>query len=152
MKQILLLPVNTKFFDPRYLNLKILKLSSWEIPLSICNRRIIYLLLTTCLCRCGIGEILTKNKYGLLCLEMVLVVDLKAACRACPMHIILLILPEHLSSSLLFIGVRVAPSLVFYVMSCRSWFVLFLFVIVLSVLLRFTASDYIFGIFKLFHM
>jgi hypothetical protein len=58
-KQIILLPVNAKFFHPRYLNLKILKLSSWEIPLSICNRRIIYLLLTTCLCCCGIGEILT---------------------------------------------------------------------------------------------
>jgi hypothetical protein len=31
---------------------------------------------------------------------------------------------------------------------CRSLFVLFLFIIVLSVLLRFTASDYPFGIFK----
>jgi hypothetical protein len=45
----------------------------------------------------------------------------------------LLTLPEHLSSSPV-----VCP------------FVLFLLVIVLSVLLRFTDSDYLFGIFKLF--
>ena len=41
-------------------------------------------------------------------------------------------------------------SLVFYVEFCRSLFVLFLFAIVLSVLLRFTDSDCSFGIFKLF--
>ena len=41
-------------------------------------------------------------------------------------------------------------SLVFCVMFRRSLFVLFLLYIVLSVLVRFTASDYPFGIFKLF--
>jgi len=49
-----------------------------------------------------------------------------------------------------FSGVRVTRSLVVCVMFCKSLFVLFLFVIVLSVLLRFTDSDYHFGIFKLF--
>jgi hypothetical protein len=50
-------------------------------------------------------------------------------------------------------GVRVARSLVFCVMFCRLLFylfVLFRFVIVLSVLPRFTSSDYPFGILKLF--
>jgi hypothetical protein len=47
-------------------------------------------------------------------------------------------------------GVHVTRSLVLYVVLCRSLFVLFLFAIVLSVLLRFTNSDYSFGIFKLF--
>ena len=48
-------------------------------------------------------------------------------------------------------GVRVTRSLFFSVMFCRSLFVLFLLIIVLSVLLRFTASEfYPFGIFKLF--
>jgi hypothetical protein len=54
----------------------------------------------------------------------------------------LLTLPEHMSFS----GVRVARFLVFSVMLCRSLFVLLSFfhlVIVLSVLLRFTTSDYI---------
>jgi hypothetical protein len=46
-------------------------------------------------------------------------------------------------------GVRVTRSLVFCVMFCRSLFVLFLLAIVLSVL-RFTDSDYPFGVFKLF--
>ena len=67
-----------------------------------------------------------------------------------------LILPEHLSSPPVFSAVRVTRSLVFYVqkyMFCRSFFVLlylFLLAIVLSVLLRYTDSDYPFGIFKLF--
>jgi hypothetical protein len=62
-----------------------------------------------------------------------------------------LILPEYLNWLPVFSGVRVARSLVFYVMFCRSMFVLFLLAIVLSVLLRFTFSDYPFGIFKLFY-
>ena len=45
--------------------------------------------------------------------------------------------------------VRVIRSLVFCVVFCRSLFVLFLFVIMLSVIPRFTDSDYPFGIFKL---
>ena len=56
-------------------------------------------------------------------------------------------LPEHQSSSPVFNGVRV--SLVFCVVFCISLFVLFLLAIVLSVLIRFTDSDYTFGIFKL---
>ena len=67
-------------------------------------------------------------------------------------------LPEHLSSSPVFSGVCVAQSLVFYVMFCRSLYVvffcffgvLFLLAVVLSVLLRFMASDYPIGIFKPF--
>ena len=47
-----------------------------------------------------------------------------------------------------FSAVRVARSLVFYLMLCRSLFALL--PIVLSVLLRFTASDYTFCICKLF--
>ena len=39
-------------------------------------------------------------------------------------------------------------TLVLCVVLCRSLFVLFLLIIVLSVLLRITASDYPFGIFK----
>ena len=65
----------------------------------------------------------------------------------------LLTLSEHMSSSSIFSGVRVAQSLVFCVVFCRSLFcsfVIFLLAIVLSVLLRFTASVYPFGIFKLF--
>jgi hypothetical protein len=60
---------------------------------------------------------------------------------------------ENLSSLPVICGVRVARSLVFCVMFCRSLFVLFFLfrlVIVLSVFLRFTESDYHFGIFKLF--
>ena len=60
----------------------------------------------------------------------------------------LLTLVEHLNSPPVFSGVLVARSLVFYVMLSRSLFVLL--VIVLSVHLRFTASDYCCGIFKLF--
>jgi hypothetical protein len=63
-------------------------------------------------------------------------------------------LPEHLSSTLVFSGVRVTRSLVLYVCfidRCLS-FCLFSFGLVLSVLLRYTDSDYPFGIFKLFLM
>jgi len=63
-------------------------------------------------------------------------------------------LPEHLSSTPVFSGVRVTRSLVLYVCfvdRCLSFkFVLFLLAIVLSVLLRYTDSDYPFGIFKLY--
>ena len=55
--------------------------------------------------------------------------------------------PEHLSSTSVFSGFRVARSLVFCGVFCRSLFVLFPLAIVLSVLLRFTDSDYTFGIF-----
>jgi hypothetical protein len=64
----------------------------------------------------------------------------------------LLILPEHMSSPPVVIGDCVAQSLVFSIVFCRPLFVLFvLFVLVieLSVFIRFTASDYLFGIFKL---
>jgi hypothetical protein len=56
-------------------------------------------------------------------------------------------LPEHLSSSPGFNGVCRAQSLVFSVVCCRLCFVL-----VLSVLLRYTASYCPFGIFKLFSL
>ena len=59
----------------------------------------------------------------------------------------LLILREHLGSPPDFSGVHVAP--VFRAMFCRSSFVLlsfFSFDIVLAILLRFTASDYPFGV------
>ena len=58
------------------------------------------------------------------------------------------ILPEHPSSSSVFSGVRVTRFLVFYMYFCRSLFVLFILVIMLSVPLRFTASDYPFGNFN----
>jgi hypothetical protein len=48
-----------------------------------------------------------------------------------------------------FRGVKVTRSLIFYVAFSKSLFVLFLLVIVLSVL-QSTASDYAFGILKLF--
>ena len=57
-------------------------------------------------------------------------------------------LPEHLSSPSVFSRVRVSRLLVLCVLFCRSVFVLFLLSIVLSVLLRLTASDYPFGIFE----
>jgi len=60
----------------------------------------------------------------------------------------LLTLPEHLSSSPVFSGVRVTRSLVLLIVVCP--FVLFLLAIVLSVLLRYTDSDCPFGICKLF--
>jgi hypothetical protein len=51
-------------------------------------------------------------------------------------------------------GVCVARSLVFCLMSCKSLFALFSFLLanVLFVLLRFTSSDYPYGIFKLFSL
>jgi hypothetical protein len=57
----------------------------------------------------------------------------------------LLAIPEHLSSTPIFSGIRVARSLVFYVMLCRSLFVLL--AIVLSALVQLMASDYILIIF-----
>ena len=63
--------------------------------------------------------------------------------------------PEHLSSPPVFSAVRVSRSLVLCVVFCRSLFVIlsfFLLVIVLSVLLRFTAYDYHFSTFKLFFL
>jgi hypothetical protein len=59
-----------------------------------------------------------------------------------------MILPEHLSSFLVFSRVCVALSLVFCVVFCRSLFVLL--PIALFVLLSFTASGCPFGISKLF--
>ena len=66
----------------------------------------------------------------------------------------LLTVPKHLSSPSVFSGVRVTRSLVLYIYMyvCRSFFFLlyfFLSAIVFSVL-RYTDSDYPFGIFKLF--
>ena len=66
-------------------------------------------------------------------------------------------LPEHMSSSPFLGGVHVTRSLVLcacIVDRCLSFcpFVLFLLAIVISVLLRFTDSDYPFGIFKLFSL
>ena len=61
----------------------------------------------------------------------------------------LLILPHHLSSPAVFSEVCVARSFVFCVVVCRSLFVHFLLTVVLSFILRFTSSDYSFGIFKL---
>ena len=60
----------------------------------------------------------------------------------------LITLPEHLSSVSVFSWVRVAQSVVFCIMFCRS--VCLLCICVLSVFLRFTASDYHMGMFKLF--
>ena len=64
----------------------------------------------------------------------------------------LLTLPEHLSSPSVFSGVRITQYLALYVCfvdRCLS-FCTFHLVIVLSVLLRYTDSDYLFGIVKLF--
>jgi hypothetical protein len=64
----------------------------------------------------------------------------------------LLTFPEYMSSPPVFSGVCVTRSLVLYVRfvdRCLS-FCTFSFVIVLSVRLLFTDSDYPFGIFKLF--
>jgi hypothetical protein len=64
----------------------------------------------------------------------------------------LLTLPEHMSSHPVFNGVRVTRSLVLYVCfvdRCLS-FCSFLLAIVLSVLLRYTNSDYPLGILNLF--
>ena len=60
----------------------------------------------------------------------------------------LLTLPEHLISTTVFSVVRVAQSVVFCGMFCRSFFVLL--AIVLSVLLWFATSDYPFGTFNHF--
>lgn len=64
----------------------------------------------------------------------------------------LLTILEHLSSPPVLSGVFVTQSLVFCVVFCRSIFVFLCFIlaIVLSVILRCTASDYPSGIFKLF--
>ena len=58
----------------------------------------------------------------------------------------LLTLPEHLSSPLVFSGVRVTRPLVLYIclLVVECPFVLFLLAIVLSVLLRYTDSDCLF--------
>ena len=61
-----------------------------------------------------------------------------------------LIFPEHLSSPPVFREILIAQSLGFCVVFCRSLFVLLLLTIALSALLQFMASDYFFGIFKLF--
>ena len=53
-------------------------------------------------------------------------------------------------SLLVFSGVRVARSIVFYVVCCRSLIVFYHLAVVLSVLLQFIVSDSRFGIFKLF--
>ena len=60
----------------------------------------------------------------------------------------LLTLPEYLSSLQLLCGFSVVCSFVFWIVFCRSLFVLFLLTIVLSVLLQIVASDDPFGIFK----
>ena len=62
----------------------------------------------------------------------------------------LLNLSEPPSSPSVFNGVRVAQILIFCVVFCRSLFAPFRLSIVSSVLLRVTASDYPFDIFKLF--
>ena len=65
----------------------------------------------------------------------------------------LLTLPEHLSSPPVFFnGVRITRSLILCVCFVKHFcpFVLFHLAIALSVFLRFTDSDYLFGIFKLF--
>jgi len=64
----------------------------------------------------------------------------------------LITLPEHLSSLPVCSGVRVTRSFVLCVCFVDRFcpFVPFLLTIVFSVLLRFTDSDYPFGIFKLF--
>ena len=50
----------------------------------------------------------------------------------------------------MFCGIRVAQSVVFGVVFCKSLFVFFLLDIVFSVIFRFTGSDYPFGIFNFF--
>ena len=62
-----------------------------------------------------------------------------------------LTLPQHLSLPPVLSGVRVTRSLLLCVCFV-DLFVLFLLDIVLSVLLRYTDSDYPFGIFKLFQL
>ena len=73
--------------------------------------------------------------------------------RVSDVELELLRLPGHTSSFPFFSGVRDARSLAFCVCFVDHLsFVLFLLDIVLSVHLRCTASDYLFGIFKLFLM
>jgi hypothetical protein len=57
---------------------------------------------------------------------------------------------QAMSSPPEFSGIRVTWTLIFHVVFCRSWFVLFLLAAVLYVLLRFMVSDYPVGIFKFF--
>jgi hypothetical protein len=61
----------------------------------------------------------------------------------------LITLLEHLSSSPVFSRVRIARSIVFCIMFCRSLFVLLSFGHCVVCVLRIMASDYPFGIFKL---
>ena len=61
----------------------------------------------------------------------------------------LLTLPGNMNSRPVFSGVRVAQSLVFCVVYCGSLFVIF-FLVIAFYFLRFTASNYPFGIVKLF--
>ena len=61
----------------------------------------------------------------------------------------LITLLEHLSSSPVFSGVRIARSIVFCAMFCKSLFVLLSFGHCVVCVLRVMASDYPFGIFKL---
>ena len=79
--------------------------------------------------------------------------DIKGVIRSCCIHILYV---KYINKiKLVFSWVRVVQSLDFCVVFCRSLFVLlyfFLFAIVLSVLLRYTNSDYPFGIFKLFFL
>jgi len=58
----------------------------------------------------------------------------------------------NMSSLLVFSGVRASRTLIFCVAFCRSLFVFFRLANVLSVLLRFTDSDYPFGMAKLLLM
>ena len=62
----------------------------------------------------------------------------------------LLTLPEHQCSPQVFSGIRFVHFLVFCVMFCRSFLVLFLLAICAVCPSSITASDYPFGIFKLF--
>ena len=63
------------------------------------------------------------------------------------MEQVLQTLPGDPSSSSIVSGADVAPSLVFCVLFCRS---LFVFVSIVLSVLRFTVSDYQYGMFKLF--
>ena len=66
---------------------------------------------------------------------------------------LLLTLPEHLISPPVLSDGRVARPLAFWALICKSLFVMLSFfrlAIALSILLRLTASEYPFGIFKLF--
>ena len=73
----------------------------------------------------------------------ILMISLFILCKYSSKSIFIILTASYFS------GVRITRYLVFSVMFCISLFILFLFTIVLSVL-RFTDSDYPFGIFKLF--